>query len=149
MTGTEIGALRTAAIRVGLSVDDYRARISAGQKWCTGCKAWHDIRAFPRDRTRGDGRRAKCLVADHGRSRWPRDPQRERARRAVAYQVRLGNLLRPDALACRDCGHVGADRRHEYDHYLGYEPSCWLSIEPVCTVCHAEREIQRRASDGG
>lgn len=142
--GSALGAAKTAARRTGLSLSDYQARVAAGEKWCTGCKAWHRRGDFPRDRSRSDGLKAKCLVADHGTPRAARDPLREAARRAVAYAVRTGRLAHAGDVPCTDCGHFNGDRRHEYDHFLGYEPEHHLSVEPVCTTCHAERECQRR-----
>lgn len=132
------------ARRIGLSPEEYAQRVANGEKWCTAHKAWHDISAFPVDRSRYDGRKAKCLLADHGRPRGRRDPLRERARKAVAYAIRKGHLLSPNVVRCLDCGHWGRGRRHDYDHHLGYEREHWLHVEPVCTLCHADRE-QRRA----
>ena len=144
--GSAAGAERTAAIRVGVSVDEYRARRSAGEKWCYACRAWHPTGAFVADRRRGDGRKAKCLRSDSGRPRGERDRVRELARRAVGVAVRFGRLPRANDRPCVDCGHVWRDgeRRHEYDHYLGYEIEHRLAVEPVCTTCHADREKARR-----
>ena len=143
MSGTLIGAVKVAAARIGLPLEQYEARRAAGEKWCTGCKAWHPATHFPVDRSRGDGVRAKCLTAERGRPRGPRDPAKERARRAVAYAVRKGTLPPPNSLPCTDCGHLEPGRRHEYDHYKGYEPAQWLTVQPVCTLCHADREKER------
>ena len=143
--GSVEGALKTAATKTGLSLDAYRARIAAGEKWCTGCKAWHATNAFPVDRSRWDGRRAKCLAAERGNDRPRRRiPHHDAARNAVARAVKTGELSRPDAVACTDCGHSGDERRHEYDHTHGYERERWLTVEAVCTLCHADREKARR-----
>ncbi len=142
--GSALGVMKTAAVRVGVGVDEYRKRVDGGEKWCTGCKAWHPVADFPRDRTRADGRKARCLAAERGKPRHPRDPEHERARKAVAYAIRCGALPHPSTVPCLDCGHLGADRRHEYDHHLGYAPAHRLDVEPVCTTCHADRERERR-----
>lgn len=143
--GSRAGARTTAAGRLGLTLTQYDEKIGNGEKWCTACKAWHPVGYFPRDRTRSDGRKAKCLAAERGKPRFPRNPRHERARSAVSYAVRMGRLPRASAVLCTDCGHLGSDRRHEYDHYLGYEPEHHLHVEPVCTTCHADRERARRA----
>lgn len=62
------------------------------------------------------------------------NPQK-RAHYAVAVAVRTGRLPRPDSLLCRGCGHLGADRRHEYHHHLGYVDH-ELDVVAVCTQCH-------------
>lgn len=144
--GSAQGAAKAAAARIGVSIDEYATNLAAGMKWCTGCKAWHAINHFPADRSRGDGRRSKCLRAERGKPRTDRDPQREKARKAVGYAVRTGKLQPADSQPCTDCGHRGTDRRHEYDHYLGYGDQYWLSVEVVCTLCHADREKRRRAN---
>lgn len=147
-TGRRLGALKTAASRVGLSLAKYKAKLAVGLKWCTGCKGWHSQSEFVRDRSRGDGYRARCLKADHGRPRGPRDPMREEARRAVAVAVRYRRLAHPASIPCYDCNHVGEDRRHEYDHYLGYAEQNRLDVQAVCTLCHADREKARRLVRG-
>lgn len=48
-----------------------------------------------------------------------------------------------DDLACTDCGHRGDDRRHEYDHYLGYAAEHHEDVESVCSPCHHRREKNR------
>ena len=143
MAQTEDGAVKVAAQRIGTSEDIYRHRLSAGLKWCTGCKAWHERSNFPVDRSRGDGLRARCLAATHGEVRTERDPEKEKARHAVGYALRTGELPHPNTIACTDCGHLWPDRRHEYDHYLGYSLEHHLDVEPVCTLCHADREKSR------
>ena len=69
MSGTPRGALMTAALRVGERPADYAQRLIADEKWCIGCKAWHDIEQFGADRTRTDGRAAACRAARSKRTR--------------------------------------------------------------------------------
>ncbi len=147
MPGNAQGAIKTAAVRTGHTVVAYMAKVAAGLKWCTACKVWHPLAAFKRDRTRGDGLDANCLVSLRGQPHYPRDPAKETAHARVKYAVHTGALPRPDSLPCMDCGHQGNDRRHEYDHHHGYAPENWLKVQPVCTLCHAEREIKRREAD--
>jgi integrase/recombinase XerD len=63
------------------------------------------------------------------------------ARRAVHEHVRRGLLPHPNTLPCVDCGHVWKEgaRRHEYDHFKGYEAAHHLDVEAVCTLCHSAR----------
>lgn len=56
-----------------------------------------------------------------------------------------GLLPDPNSLPCVDCGHVYAEgeRRHEYDHHLGYAAKHQLDVQAVCTTCHRKRERDR------
>jgi hypothetical protein len=60
----------------------------------------------------------------------------------VNEAVKNGRMPHPNSLPCADCGHVWspAERRHEYDHYLGYSAKHQLDVEPVCTQCHVKRD---------
>lgn len=70
----------------------------------------------------------------------PRDGDREQARQRVNVEVRSGRRAHPNTLPCVDCQHLGGDRRHEYDHHLGYAAAHHYDVEPVCTRCHARRD---------
>jgi hypothetical protein len=78
-----------------------------------------------------------------------RDGDRKQARQKVNYFVTQGRLPRPCDLPCVDCGHVWADgeRRHEYDHHLGYGADHQFDVEAVCTSCHHKRSLAR--GEGG
>lgn len=135
------------------------------QKWCTGCKETHPLSAFGSDRSRPDGFAASCRAARKRRydatyvsrgdrvnpltgrpgpaPKPPRDGDREQARQRINVEVRTGRRANPNDLPCADCGHRDADRRHEYDHHLGYAAEHHLDVEPVCTTCHHARAIAR------
>lgn len=146
MSGNRSGVMKTAALRVGVSTEEYAAKVAAGEKWCTACRAWHPLDAFPVDRSRGDGRRAGCLTSQHGKPRSTYDPLKDKARYEVTVAIRYGRLAHPNSVPCMDCDHRWADgeRRHEYDHHNGYDEAHWLDVQPVCTTCHADRERRRR-----
>ena len=75
----------------------------------------------------------------------PRDGDKKQARRRINVEVRTGRREHPNELPCVDCGHVWAkgERRHEYDHHLGYGADHHYDVEPVCTICHAKRDGTR------
>jgi len=73
-----------------------------------------------------------------------RDGDKRQARARVNHFVEKGRLPHPSTLACVDCGHLGSDRRHEYDHHKGYDGINHLEVECVCNPCHSKREKQRR-----
>jgi hypothetical protein len=50
----------------------------------------------------------------------PRDGDKQQARNRVNREVAKGKLPHARTVPCTDCGHIGSDRLHEYDHYLGY-----------------------------
>jgi hypothetical protein len=66
-----------------------------------------------------------------------------RLRQRVNSAVKAGRLQRPDTLACVDCGHLGNDRKHHYDHYLGYEIEHVFDVQAVCSKCHYKRSLER------
>ena len=72
-----------------------------------------------------------------------RDNDRQQARQRINVEVRSGRRLHPNVLPCTDCGHIWkqGERRHEYDHHLGYAPENHLSVQSVCTSCHKKRTI--------
>jgi hypothetical protein len=65
-----------------------------------------------------------------------------RARRKITAEVKAGRLARANAFACYDCGHevfFPEDTPHEWDHYAGYFPEHYLSVQAVCRPCHYAR----------
>ncbi len=70
----------------------------------------------------------------------PRSGDKKQARQRINVEVRTGRRPHPSKIPCADCGHIGADRRHEYDHYLGYDADHHYDVEAVCSVCHHLRE---------
>ena len=56
-----------AATKLGISVEQYRANVKAGQKWCSGHKAWHALATTPwtRDKNKRSGLAGSC--AEWGR----------------------------------------------------------------------------------
>jgi hypothetical protein len=70
------------------------------------------------------------------------DGDRKQARHRVNMEVKSGHRPHPTELPCVDCGHVWklGERRHEYDHHLGYAAEHHLDVEPVCTTCHTLRD---------
>jgi hypothetical protein len=72
----------------------------------------------------------------------PRDGDKKQARQRINVLVRTGRLPHPNTIPCKDCGHVwiAGERRHEYDHHLGYGADHHYDVEAVCTNCHAQRD---------
>jgi len=162
MSGTRQGALKGAARRIGISQLEYQSKIDAGQKRCSGCDTWRPISEFGKDSSRGDGLSTVCyscrkkrydetyvpVPADRrkksGPQRIPRRPgDKLQARSRINHDVKLGIIPHPNDLACVDCGHIGDDRRHEYDHRLGYEPEHHYEVDAVCSACHHRRADAR------
>lgn len=132
-------------------------------KFCGGCQEAKPLTDFARDRSRRDGRTYRCRLCRNARSRATyvpklrevgrqfvaaRDGDVKQARRRVNYLVEAGLLPAPNSLPCVDCGHVWTEgeRRHEYDHHLGYAAEHHENVEVVCTGCHHVREQERRAA---
>lgn len=121
MAQTREGAIKVAARRVGLSPDDYLAKIANGEKRCTRCKQWMQTSAFRQDRSRWDGLAANCKACSYHRTT-PGPTKQERCEQ------------RSNGLAwCRRCEawlpfsnvHAGLCRSHinEYarNHYANDE----------------------------
>ena len=161
MAQTQEGALKIAAKKAGVEVSQYVAEIKAGRKWCTLCRAWHSQNAFGKDSSRWDGLVPSCKESKNsfarnayapqpplpkGRKFIPaRDGDSKQARRRINYFVELGLFAHPNTLPCADCNHEWRDgeRRHEYDHYLGYAPEHHETVQAVCSTCHHKREAAR------
>lgn len=77
----------------------------------------------------------------------PRDGDKLQARQRINVEVRTGRRLHPNTMPCADCGHVWRDgeRRHEYDHHLGYAAQHHGDVQAVCTLCHAARDSAKKA----
>lgn len=163
MAGTAAGAMKRAATLRGMTIQEYKLR-AITEKWCTACREWHPRAQFNPDASRWDGLSAACGAARRARYQpRPRTVQRtlvplrrvaardgdvKQARRTVNAHVEAGRWPAPASLPCVDCGHVWSDgeRRHEYDHHLGYAAKHHESVEPVCTTCHHIREQERAAA---
>lgn len=158
--GNAAGSRKAAAHRLHLPLEDYLAHVRAGEKYCWRCRAWHARSEFGVERDRPDGLTPYCLASKRvkvrrkpgppkGRLRgWrvpARDGDRKQARARVNYLVQVGRLAHPSSLPCVDCGHVWSfgEKRHEYDHHLGYAAEHQLDVEPVCTECHDHRTRSR------
>ena len=76
----------------------------------------------------------------------PRDGDKIQARQRINVEVRTGHRPHPNTIHCKDCGHVWkrGERRHEYDHHLGYAAEHHYDVESVCTTCHAKRDSDKK-----
>lgn len=170
MAQTPEGALKVAAARTGLGVNEYVDRLNKGLLYCWRCQDWHAADAFGKDSSRWRGRASSCRRSRGAavRSAYrpkprpkagrryvePRDGDYKQARGRVNHLVNVGLLPDPNDVPCADCGHSfkAGERRHEYDHHHGYGAEHHECVESVCTTCHHAREDVRRgasAPDGG
>ena len=151
-----------AARRVGVTIEEYKRRVGSGEKWCVLHRAFHPVPEFAADGSRYDGLTSSCRAArnEAGRVKYvprarpkpgrsfvpPRDGDARQARRRINFFVEAGLMPPPNAMPCVDCGHVWRprERRHEYDHYLGYAAAHHEHVHPVCTRCHHRRERERQ-----
>ena len=61
MGQTREGAIKTAAKTLGITVENYLERISAGQKRCRKCEIWKPVEEFGKDVSRGDKLKTSCF----------------------------------------------------------------------------------------
>jgi len=137
-----------------------------GFSWCTACKSLQPLELFCADRSRWNQLSSKCSVCRSGIERRgrmescdvvhergrcfiePRDNDPKQARGRVNHLVNVGILPDPEIIPCSDCNHVGSDKRHEYDHYLGYAKENHEKVQVVCTTCHARRHQKTECKRG-
>ncbi len=131
-------------------------------KTCRTCHESKPLTAFANDKSRADGHTYVCRQCRNARARSSyhpkarpmpgrtfvpaRDGDVRQARRRVNYLVETGLIPPANSLPCTECGHLWAlgERRHEYDHHLGYDAEHHEHVEAVCTTCHHRRETERR-----
>ena len=153
------GGVKIAADKIGISVEEYLQNVNSGLKWCSTCKTFLSRDFFFDSTTRRDGKLTQCKECARVRRRnnykqnppkkmncnsLQRDGDKIQARYSVRHQIRSGKLPHAQTLPCIDCGHIGHDLLHEYDHYLGYAGINHLNVQCVCNPCHRKREQQRR-----
>jgi len=67
--------------------------------------------------------------------KYPRNPLKTEANRAVNHAVESGRLAKATLLPCFDCGQSAK----EYHHSRGYKKSNWFDIQALCVKCHRKR----------
>lgn len=150
--GSQIGAEKIAARRLGISHAEWLAKRTAGLKWCTFGKHWQIVGLFACDATRGDGLAHVCFecfrLYKKDRNKYspfpPSNPIRRKAGRAVNRAIESGKLARAADVPCARCNHIGHDRRHEYHHHRGYEKEFWLDVICLCLRCHRKEGWRER-----
>lgn len=160
MAQTKEGAIKVAAARCGITVAEYNLRVATNEKWCTRCKRWHLRSEFGNDSSRFDGLASTCArsrdahraatyipkirISKRGaRYAVARAGDKKQARARVNHLVHIGLLPNPNTLPCARCGHLGTDRRHEYDHLYGYDAEHQEDVQSLCTVCHSAVSVER------
>lgn len=103
-----------------------RARADGRTPWCMLCRA-ADARSRRRNRTPSE----RQLDATRFRARYRAEPEKWKAKVAVARAVAAGKLTKP--AKCERCGNE--HRRLEARHTAGYERENWLVVEWCCRSC--------------
>ena len=62
-------------------------------------------------------------------------PEKNKAREAVYKAISMGILPALKDCFCMDCGGIAT----MYDHYLGYAPEHFISVQPICSKCDGKR----------
>lgn len=157
MAQTHEGAIKIAAKKAGLSIDEYLTKINNGYKKCTICEKWKFIDEFNKDKSRADGYSSRCkpcstaIFRIKSMNTHPRQVRRDgdkiQARSRINIDITNGLRPDPNSLYCSLCGHKGNDRRHEYHHVQGYEKEHHYDVLPLCTKCHHKIEGEKNAQD--
>jgi hypothetical protein len=152
-------AVKRNATLFGISVDEYRDLLARGLSRCRTCKAWKSRSEFHRNKNISTGLSVDCkpcmkvlaaaryvpVPLTERRKRGaqqapPRDGDKKQARRRIQYLIKACKIPNPNTVSCVDCGHLGQDHRHEYDHHMGYGAEHHETVEVVCKPCHFRRE---------
>lgn len=64
--GSTLGVAKTAARKVGCTVEEWLARRAGGERWCGKCRTWRPIDDMARDRNRPDGVSCNCRACAFG-----------------------------------------------------------------------------------
>lgn len=121
---------RTAAKRAGISLDQYRANVEAGLKFCWRCRGWKPVGSFGIDRSRWDGLAARCVSCRRPPKQLPliRETPAEYERRRYATNA--------------DYRH--RRRQHVHSRKRGVEPMPTAGVEALtewfggrCAYCQA------------
>ena len=136
-TEKRTGARKGAALRLGISLEEYERNLDSGLRWCTACKEWHLSTEFGGDQNRPSGYNARCLASKRVRVRRQRlshpgtRSERQAAVDAVRHAIKRGKLrpVRSEVCAC------GQPARH-YHHHKGYAREHRLTVVPLCGSCH-------------
>lgn len=78
MSGTPAGAEKAAAAMLGMSIEDYAAKIDAGLKWCRLGQHWPARSEFYGDRSRADGLDVICIACKNEQARAAHVPKSPR-----------------------------------------------------------------------
>lgn len=128
---------KTAAVRIGVTLEEYLARRKAGEKWCTTCKAWKPVGLFAVDRSRGDGLRASCTPS---RAVPPLTVEERRTRANASYRRYYAGNGGPRIRAQKSARKRGCDPVDPRDRTLAFETFfglCAYCGRPATTVDHA------------
>jgi hypothetical protein len=107
-TGRALGAQKSAANKAGCSVEVWRERRAAGERWCYRCRAWNGVAGFARDRTRRGGYAPICKPCNSDRSTRSR------------YGLSEDEFARLQAVgACPICQRSGVPMEVDHNHQTG------------------------------
>ncbi len=153
MGQTKTGAIKVAAKKADLSVEEYLNFIANDLKKCTICKRWLTTNNFPKDKSRHDCLSSKCRecsraiwriknITSSNKRIQRRNGDKKQAMARINSDIESGLRPSPNDLFCALCGHLGTDKKHEYHHPSGYSELHHYDVIPLCTTCH-HREHQK------
>lgn len=58
--GSTLGAMKSAATKIGVTAEEYLRRRDAGERWCWACREWHPLAAFGSNASTSDGMQKHC-----------------------------------------------------------------------------------------
>lgn len=103
-TGRVLGSYKSAARKIGCSVEHWLARRLAGEKWCFACRQWKHRTNFTRDASRKGGLTSQCR------------PCMSVATKASIYGVRRADISALQERHKGKCAVCKRERRVVVDH---------------------------------
>lgn len=153
-------ARKQSATRIGISLEEYEARIASNQKWCGKCRTWKHLTLFDKDKNRASGYSSRCkecrskqcstywkkLRLDPIRLEQKRSRERRAGRRSNSTRSlpRVPKYIRDmrweeyDGL-CAYCGSLAETFDHIIPVSKGGKNQAW-NIAPACRSCNSSKQ---------
>lgn len=129
MAQTKAGAIKIAAKKVGVALEEYQAKIAAGLKHCRECRLWLTVASFVTDRSRYDGLASRCKLCSRG------GPKQLRLIRPTPSEIQRHRYATDEAYRHRTKHRVYARRRATQP--ISYEDAIvqMAAAEGCCVYC--------------
>ncbi len=106
-TGRQLGAYKSAAAKVGLTLDEWLKKCLSGNRWCYHCRGWKAVAEFAVDKSRLGGKSSVCRPCNSERSKRSR------------YGLTREDRARMETKHCPICDRAEQIMVIDHDHHTG------------------------------